>query len=220
MDRPPTNDYDKRPRPRRKRPLSVAHCRGRNDNGFILECSGLMKTFVALLRAVTPTGKNKVPMAPLREALSEAGLVDVRTYIQSGNVLARSDLPATDVEALVHDTIEQQFGGDLIVVVRTPAQMRNVLQGNPFEPSEAARTHFTFLSKKPGKRAVNDLVGQSFPPDRFVVTSQVVYLNCPQGYGVSKLSNNFLERKLGVSATTRNHNTVTKLVELTTAFRI
>ena len=179
-----------------------------------------MKTFVALLRAVTPTGKNKVPMAPLRAALSEAGLVDVRTYIQSGNVLARSDLPATDVEALVHETIEREFGGDLIVVVRTPAQMRNVLQGNPFGPSEAARTHFTFLSKKPGKREVNDLVGQSFPPDRFVVTSQVVYLNCPQGYGVSKLSNNFLERKLGVSATTRNHNTVTKLVELTTVFRI
>ena len=80
-----------------------------------------------------PTGKNKVPMALLREALSEVGLENVQTYIQSGNVIASSDLTQAGVEEIVHSTINKKFGGDISVLARTPQQFLSVLESMPFK---------------------------------------------------------------------------------------
>ena len=176
-----------------------------------------MKAYIIFLRGVTPTGKNKVPMTPLRQVLAAAGLSDVRTYIQSGNVLVRSGLTASQVEKLVHDEIKKYFGGDLVVVARTPAQLRQIFKRNPFEGVDTAKTYFTILSNKPDESKVKTLVGQDFHPDMFVVSDKVVYVHCQVGYANTKLNNNFLEKKLGVSATTRNCNTMSKLIELSNA---
>lgn len=78
-----------------------------------------MKTYVILLRGVTPTGKNRVPMAELRSALTDAGLTDVQTYIQSWNVIAKSKLNQSAVQSFVHKVISDGIGVDLAVIVRT-----------------------------------------------------------------------------------------------------
>jgi uncharacterized protein (DUF1697 family) len=175
-----------------------------------------METYVILLRGVMPTGKNRVPMGPLREVLGEAGLENVRTYIQSGNVIARSGLSAGEVEALVHDQIEAHFGGDLAVLARTPDQLAAILEGNPFEGVDTAKVYFTILAGRPEADGVAELEAgaEDFAPDRVVITDEAAYVHCPNGYGRTKLNNSYLERMLGVAATTRNTNTMGKLVEM------
>ena len=78
-----------------------------------------MKNYAIFLRGVTPTGKNRVPMAELRPALSNAGLLDVQTYIQSGNVVAKSSLDQASIQSLVHDVITREIGADIAIIART-----------------------------------------------------------------------------------------------------
>jgi uncharacterized protein (DUF1697 family) len=173
-----------------------------------------MKTQIALLRGVTPTGKNKVPMAPLRSALEAAGLRDVRTYIQSGNVIASTALSPTRLEALVHDVIAAEFGGDIPVLVRPPSYFARVLDDVPFKKADAAKLYFTLLAREPEAVLLDAFLDLDFTPDRLQVAGDMVYMLCATRYSDSKFNNNFIERKLKVNATTRVFNTVAKLVEL------
>lgn len=174
-----------------------------------------MKTTIVLLRAVTPTGKNKVPMAQLREVLTQAGFANVRTYIQSGNALVDTDLSAKEVEARVHDLIRQRIGPDLAIVARTRAQLQKVLAENPFkEGYDISRVFFASFSESPPRETVESLLAQDFSPEKLAINGHTAYMYIPGIYGRVKLSNNFLERKLGVSATTRNFNTLNKLIEM------
>ena len=111
-----------------------------------------MNTFVVLLRGITPTGKSKVPMTPLREALAEAGLGGVRTYIQSGNVIAMSDLAHVEVEKLVHDVIHREFGANIAVLVRTAKDFTSILKRCPFTDIDASKLYFSLLAVSPGRR--------------------------------------------------------------------
>ena len=176
-----------------------------------------MKTYIVLLRGLMPTGKNKVLMAPLRQVLVDAGFVDVRTYIQSGNVLTRSVLTGPQIEKVVHHEIEKHFGGDITVLALTSLQLRQIFADNPFKDVDTAKVYFTILGSKPAKEKIKLLAGQAFPPDNFVVTNKAVYVHCPVAYGLTKLNNNFIERTLEVSATSRNYRTMTKLIELSDA---
>jgi len=174
-----------------------------------------LKTYVILLRGVMPTGKNKVPMAQLREALAKDGFGNVRTYIQSGNALVDTDLSAKDVEKRAHDLIQQHIGADLAVVARTGLQLQKVLDENPFiKGYDISRVFFVSFAETPPAQKVKDLLAQEFSPEKLVVIKTAAYMYIPGTYGSGKLSNNFLEKKLGVSATTRNFNTLSKLIEM------
>ena len=162
-----------------------------------------------------PTGKNRVPMAPLRAALEKAGLANVRTYIQSGNVIAASRTTQAGVETLVHDVIQSEFGGDLAVLARTPAELRGRLARNPFQGEETTRLYFTLLAKKPEAGLLKALLARDHAPDKIAVIGDMVYLLCATRYSDAKqLNNNVIERRLKLDATTRNHNTMTRLIEL------
>ena len=117
-----------------------------------------MKTFVILLRGITPTGKNKVLMTPLRAALTKAGLKDVRTYIQSGNIIALSSLTSTELEKLVHDVLHQDFGGDIAVLARSPAQLSEILEYNPFKEESGKRLYFSLLATEPDKKFLKEFL--------------------------------------------------------------
>ncbi|MDZ7267573.1 MAG: DUF1697 domain-containing protein [candidate division KSB1 bacterium] len=173
-----------------------------------------MKTYIILLRGVTPTGKNKVLMAPLRAALENAGLKDVKTYIQSGNIIATSGLSQSEVEKLVHEVINKHFGGDIVVLARTASQFRNILAHNPFKKADTAKLYLTLLAVKPEGRLVKEFLAPGYSPDQVKVIGDVVYVLCATKYRDSKANNSFIERKLRVAATTRIYNTISKLVEL------
>ena len=155
-----------------------------------------------------------MPMAELRRMLSEAGFQNSRTYIQSGNALVESELSAREIEEQVRQLIKSEIGPDLVVVVRTRVQLQEVLNNNPFkEGYDISRVFFVLFGERPVAERVNELLAQDFGDEKLSINKYAAYMYIPGSYG-SKLSNNFLERKLGVSATMRNFNTLSKLVEL------
>lgn len=173
-----------------------------------------MKNYAIFLRGVTPTGKNRVPMAELRAALSNSGLSDVHTYIQSGNVVAKSALDQMSVQALVHDVIAREIGADIAVIARTHDQLKRVMEGNPFPLSAASRTYFSLLAVLPTVHLVGELSQLDFSPDSVRIVNDAIYTLYATKHSDSKFNNNFFERKLKVAATTRNFNTMSRCVEL------
>ena len=176
-----------------------------------------MNTFVILLRGVTPTGKNKVLMEPLRAALTKAGLKDVQTYIQSGNVIAESSLPHLELEKLVHEVIRKSFGGDIAVLVRAPKQFSDILKRHPYINADGTKLYFSLLSTEPDKSLLKEFLSVDFSPDQVRYVNNTIYTLYATKHSDSKFNNNYFERKLKITATTRNLNTMTKLVALAAA---
>jgi uncharacterized protein (DUF1697 family) len=177
-----------------------------------------MRTFVALLRGINVGGKTMIKMPELRSLLAEMDFEDVSTYVQSGNVVLKSSLgDARALAAAIEERIAQTFGLDTTVLVRTPADLREVADANPFRDRETDLTklHVVFLSDRPAADAVSELDPTRSPPDEFSVRGREIYLHLPNGAGRSKLTIDYFEKRLGVRATARNWKTLTKLVELT-----
>jgi uncharacterized protein (DUF1697 family) len=176
-------------------------------------------TYAALLRGINLGSHKRVAMADLRGLVEGLGCSDVRTYVQSGNVVFRSRLGSAGVRKAIERAIRDQLGHDVTVVIRTRRQLGQLVENNPFvgPKAQAKALYMTFLAEKPERARLRQLEEQSFEPERFEVTGENVYLFFPNGYGRVKLNNAMLERTLGVAATTRNWRTVTALAELTAA---
>lgn len=174
-----------------------------------------MPVFVALLRSVNVSGRNRLPMEELRALVSDAGFGEVRTYVQSGNVVCTGRGSAATAARAIEERMAERLGWSVPVVVRTKAELGAVLGASPFagEGLDQAKLHVTFLAGAPDPAGSRRLAAEAdrFGDDRAVVLGREVYLHCPAGYGRSKLDNAFLERRLGAAATTRNWRTVTTL---------
>jgi uncharacterized protein (DUF1697 family) len=173
-------------------------------------------TYVALLRGINLGARNKISMADLRELLAGLGAEDVTTYVQSGNVVFKTAMPARELAGAIETEIRRDLGLDVAVLLRTPAELAALVERNPFSESvtEAKELHVTLLANRPQAARVAQLDPQRSQPDEFRVVGREVYLHCPNGYGRSKLTNAYFEKQLALVATTRNWNTVTKLAEL------
>lgn len=169
---------------------------------------------IALIRGINVTGHRKLPMAELRELCSEIGLADSVTYIQSGNVLFRSSAAEGSIERKIASAIADRYGYTVSVLVRDPDYLHRVVAANPFGEKDEKFLHVTLLSGIPDEEAINELSAADYGQDGFVAGERAVYVHCPSGYGTTKLTNNFFEAKLGVSATTRNWRTMNKLIGL------
>jgi len=175
-----------------------------------------MATYIALLRGVNVGGR-KLPMADLRATFDALGHSEVRTYIQSGNVVFSADSGVSERLAhLIAEQIAQRYGYRLPVVLRTTKQLRIVTRNNPFlqagEPEETL--HVMFLADLPDPGRVESLDPQRSPPDTFVVRDQEIYLHLPHGVADTKLTNSYFDSKLATISTGRNWRTVTKLLAL------
>jgi len=167
---------------------------------------------IALLRGVNVGGNKKVPMARLRALLEELGYRDVRTYVNSGNVVFSGPRRAAkQLEAALAKT----FGFDVPVVLRTRDELAAVLQANPLRKvaTDSAKHLVVFCSEK----ASTDLDAKDFAPETFVVRGREVYLWLPGGIGTSPLAKVLANKPLGSGSTARNWRTVEKLLELADA---
>lgn len=176
-----------------------------------------MPTWVALLRAVNLGARNKVPMPALRTALTEAGFTDVRTYVNSGNVVLGSTLrSAAKVGTAVHDLIADRFGVDTPVIVRTGPQLAAVLAWNPFPDAAESRPNLVavlHLGSAPAADAVETLLAQDLDPVRVAYRGEEVVVDWYDRTGLPKADRAL--KKLGVDATARNWRTLTALVDMT-----
>lgn len=174
----------------------------------------LVTRYAALLRGINLGARNKVAMPALTELFDAMGFADVATYIQSGNVVfSASSKPDAGSMAKL---IAKDLGVESPVIIRSASELAKIVKGNPFK-GDAAACHVTLLDDKPKAADIKAIDADRFAPDEFAVIGRDVYLRCPKGYGVSKLSNAFWEKKLGRVATTRNWRTISKLRDLTSA---
>lgn len=174
-----------------------------------------MTTYVILVRGVTPSGRNKLPMARFREVLEKAGFFHVRTYIQSGNALVDTDLPAHVVETSIRGLIRDHIGPDLVVIARTGKELEEALEANPFkEGYDNSRVFFVLFAGPLPARKVKELLSLDLSPERLVFGNNTASMYIPGPYGRGTLSGNFLEKKLGIPATMRNFNTLKRLVTM------
>ena len=174
-----------------------------------------MQTFVVLLRAVNVSGKNIIKMAELRSALISAGFEQVSTYIQSGNIILRSNSKKQQVRDAIKELIDHQFGVKTEAFVLTLTELETALRYHPFDSScEPNKVFVTFLSDIPGEDLLENLKKADHGAEAFEVNNKVLYFHVPDGMAKAKMNNNYFEQKLKVVATGRNLNTVRKLIEL------
>ena len=177
-----------------------------------------MSTWIAILRGINVSGARKLPMKELKELFETLTCTNVRTYIQSGNVVFESvKLDVGTFGKKVEAAIKKRYDYDVPVIVRSLEELRKAVAANPYlklKGIEHDKLHVTFLADAPKKPEVEKIVGTTFGNDSFELLGREVYLHCPDGYGNSKLNNAFFESKLKVSATTRNWRTVNELVRI------
>ncbi|MEJ2626694.1 MAG: DUF1697 domain-containing protein [Pseudolabrys sp.] len=170
-----------------------------------------MTTFIALLRAINVGGTGKLPMAELAALCTGLGLENVRTYIQSGNVVFESGRSEEALQSALARALAAKMGRDVDLALRSAAEMRAVLKGNPFPDAPGAKVGVAFGMAAIPEQAVRGLVIPGREEVR--VGKRDIYIHFPDGVGRSKLK---LPAALG-PLTVRNINTVTKLVAMSGA---
>lgn len=174
-----------------------------------------MKTYCALLRGINVSGQKKVPMAILRELMTDLGFEQVQTYIQSGNVVFKSvESSHTEIESKISESILKTFGFEVPILVKESSELKTIFNENPFVEGQREASYFTLLHDIPNTDLVEAVKQESYEGETFIVTEDCVYFYSDTGYGKAKCNNNFFERKLKVSATTRNFKTMQKLLSL------
>lgn len=175
------------------------------------------RRYVALLRGINVGGKNKVPMQTLRELLAGIGGSGVRTHLQSGNaVFTHEEENPLRLAGELERRITEELGLTIACLVRTAADLRRVMEANPFpmEGVNPSRFMVTFLSGPVPLDKLAAIDPAAYAPDEFRAGEREIYGHFPDGVRDSKLAALFTDRRLGLTASTRNWNTVTKLVEL------
>ena len=177
-----------------------------------------MATWIALIRGINVSGKNMVPMNMLAADLTAAGATDVKTYLQSGNVvLSHKAKTAADVEALVAKAIETRHGFRPSVMVLSVGDFAEAALANPFKAAEAnhKEMHLVFLAEEPSVAAVAGLAKYK-STESYEVIGRRLYLHTPGGLLSSKIAER-PDKLLGVAATARNWRTVIALRNMTTS---
>jgi uncharacterized protein (DUF1697 family) len=175
-----------------------------------------MARHVVLLRGINLGSRNRIAMAELRAALEESGFEDVQTYLQSGNVLLSSTAKPESIARKCERLIAAKFGLDIAVVARTRAELAKVVERNPLGKvaKDPKRYQVSFLSAKLGAAARRKLEAAAAEPEQFVVIGREVYAWHPGTIARSRLWALLAGQGLGVTATSRNWTTVTKLLAM------
>ena len=174
-----------------------------------------MNRMIVLLRGINVSGHNKVPMAELRSALTEAGFDGVATYIQSGNIAVDTDQPADAVTTSVEAILDEQFNVSVPAVAIPQANIAELLESAPF-PTDAdpAINLIYFPQGAIDIAGIEALDPEAHPGDSITATNAAVYVAYGQGQSKSKLTVDKLERAAGTTLTGRNLRTAAKLTTL------
>lgn len=173
-----------------------------------------MMTYIALLRAINVGGNNLIKMADLKQIMAELGYQNVRTYIQSGNVVFETDV--TDRLAMadkISMAIEASHGFAPPIFILEKVEFIAALDGQKLEFTEAKYVYFYFLERPALDIKLPEIDALLAEGDAYILTDKVFYLHCPAGVGRSKLAAK-LDRLLGVQTTARNLRSVEKILEL------
>jgi uncharacterized protein (DUF1697 family) len=177
-----------------------------------------MAVIISMLRGVNVGGHNKIKMEALRALYESLKLRDAQTYVQSGNVIFRTqERDITQLTKLVENGIKRKFGFRPDVILRSAAEMRDVIARNPFAKRrgiEPSKLLVTFLATDPGAEACEKVLQIKCHPEELRIEGRELYIYFPNGIGRSKLSFAALEKTLKTPGTGRNWNSVTKMLDI------
>ncbi len=177
-----------------------------------------MTNYIAILRGINVGGNRKLLMADLKTICKGLGFQNIKTYIQSGNVIFHiEEQEHNKLATTLEMAIKKNHGFDVPVVVRTLAELKKIQDQNPFlknADTSIDELHLTFLSEDPSTENLKKIETYNYTPDEFKIIGHNAFIKIPGKYHKSKLTNSFFEKKLQVKATTRNWKTVLKLMEL------
>ena len=178
-----------------------------------------MSVYISLLRGINVSGQKKVNMKELKALYELLNFKHVTTYIQSGNVVFSCVEQTVDqLKVTIEAAIKKHFELDVPVLILSKQALENALLQLPFNnisiKEQGSQVIFSFLSHDVSRNKIETLDSHLAPLETLAAGNNVVYLHCPNGYGKTKISNNFLEKKLNVTATSRNLKTIVKLCEL------
>ncbi len=179
-----------------------------------------MATWIALFRGINVGGRNILPMNELTSLLLEQGCEDVRTYIQSGNVVLRSSIEEKqDLANRIATAVEKRCGFQVQILLLSNGEFQQAIDENPFPAAidDPKTLHCFFLAELPDAPDLTALTDLKLADEEFVLTGRMFYLHAPKGIGRSKLAQR-AERLLGVPATARNWRTVCKIAEMAQDF--
>ncbi|HEX7051735.1 MAG TPA: DUF1697 domain-containing protein [Longimicrobiales bacterium] len=175
------------------------------------------RTFIALLRGINVGGHNKVPMSELRSLCAELGWSDVRSYIQSGNLVFAAGAAPPALEAELERAIERRFGLSIPVIVRTPSDWTAYVRSNPFPDASAETPNLVMLALSkaaPKADAADGLAARAANGERVVRAGDALWIHFTAGAARSKLSPALFDRLVGSPVTIRNWSTVLRIAEL------
>lgn len=176
-----------------------------------------MQTYLALLRGINVSGTKMIKMDILIKALQATGFTNVRTYIQSGNVFVDSEETASKVGFMIKQEIFKTFGHDVPIIIVEKNDLEVCIQTNPFlkdENTDLKQLYVAFVSKELNENSIHDLKISNIKPDEVHIDINKIYIKYFIGAGKTKLDSNYIEKKLNLTATIRNWNTINKLLEL------
>jgi uncharacterized protein (DUF1697 family) len=177
-----------------------------------------MSKYIALLRGINVSGQKIMIMADLQKLFESMKFTQVKTYIQSGNVVFTSTKgSAKDLGLAIEKTISKKYGFDVPVAIRTAEELETVLASNPYRKTklgEKERIYISYLSEVPEQAGIKKLEALKSEVDEIQVKNREVFILCRGGYGKTVFSNTLVEKCLGVKSTTRNLETTSKLVEM------
>ena len=146
-----------------------------------------MSTRISLLRSVNVLGKNMIKMPDLARVFEKSGFKNVRTYIQSGNIIFETGEESCEhLARKIRDLITKHFGLTIQAVVITPQELAEIVSQNPFTERrgiDLTRLHVTFLDREVDQEKGEKLLSYNYPPDEIIIGSRAVYVHCPEGYG-------------------------------------
>jgi len=177
-----------------------------------------MTTYISILRGINVSGQKLIKMDVLRKLYENLGFRNVTTYVQSGNVIFKGDdFEPTDLEQKISRQIKKDFGFEVPIFVLTIDKLKQIIYNNPFlnDPNkEHSFMHVTFLSSNAGYYEKETFESKKQDEEQISFSENAIYLYCPNGYGRTKLTNNFFESKLKVVATTRNWKTTNEIFKI------
>lgn len=177
-----------------------------------------MTKHLALLRGINVSGHNMIKMEALKTALEAVGFTNVVTYIQSGNVFVETEEESSfGVGFKIKQEIFKTFGHEVPVIVIGKNDLELCFKNNPFlkqKDVDTKKLYVAFISKELSSSAINELKISQFKPDEAVIDGNRIFIKYDIGAGKTRLDQKYIEKKLNVTATIRNWNTVTKLLEM------
>ena len=174
-----------------------------------------MNKFIIFLRGINVSGQKKIRMAELRSLLENSEFDNVKTYIQSGNIVLQIKLnDKAVIKAKVESILENEYQFKVPVLVKTTDEIKQIIEGNPWQDEKLESSYYCLFYESPSEDALKNFGQTQIPNEELFVSHDCVYLFYINGAGRAKINNNFIERKLNTVATTRNNRTMQKLLTL------